>query len=203
MSLQFVATLRARAQSEVESRASLSPAPKVTPPIDPTALALGQLPLFSSLSPTRVAELAQACSVRVFRRGEFIVEQGGHDHALFVLLSGRALTLRTDNQGREVFLTLMASGALVGELPLVDGLGHSSTARCESTCHVLVIPAPAIAAELAQNHGLAEALLKLLSRNSFQVTDWQWFFQAACAVGTTDSPSLAARKVIWRMTRSR
>lgn len=122
------------------------------------------LPLFAMLSPAQAAELALRCSLRACERGQTIVRQGGRDGALFVLLSGRAITLRTDAQGREVILCLLGEGEVIGELDLIDGCAHSSTVRCEERCMVLVMPAAAFAVHLARHPALAEAMLKLLTR---------------------------------------
>jgi CRP/FNR family cyclic AMP-dependent transcriptional regulator len=135
-----------------------------SPPSRMLGPVLQGLPLFATLGPQRTAELAQRCSLRVFERGELIVRQDARDAALFVLLSGRAVSLRTNDQGREVILCLLGDGEIIGELDLIDGRAHSSSVRCELRCLVLVMPAAAFAVQVAQHPPLAEAMLKLLTR---------------------------------------
>ena len=71
---------------------------------------LRRVPLFSALTPSQSASIADAIVKKRFKRSEVIVEQGKKSDALYIILTGRARVMSTDNRGREVILATLNQG---------------------------------------------------------------------------------------------
>jgi CRP/FNR family cyclic AMP-dependent transcriptional regulator len=119
-----------------------------------------QVPLFSVLTDEQVKVLADAVVKRSYRRGEIVVERGKQANALFVLLSGRARVVVTDDGLRQVILAQLHPGDYVGEMSLIDARVHSATVRAEVATDVLILGKPEFARCLPANSSLAYAILR-------------------------------------------
>ena len=79
---------------------------------------------------------------RLFKRthyefGELITKQNDPADAFFVILSGRARVVRTDESGQELSLNSFGAGAEFGESALLSGGTRNATVRCSSSVEVL------------------------------------------------------------------
>ena len=119
-----------------------------------------RVPLFSMLTASQAEAVADAVVKRRFRRGELIVEHGKKSNALFILLTGRARVVTSDNRGREVILATMQPGDYIGEMSLIDNEPHSATVRAEVQTDVLVLGRVEFARCLPENTSMAYAIMK-------------------------------------------
>src|SRR5437868_5650486 len=101
-----------------------------------------RVPLFSMLTASQAASVADAVVKRRFKRGEPIVEQGKKSNALSIILTGRARVVSTDIRGREVILATMRPGDYVGEMSLIDNEPHSATVLAEIQTDALMLGRP-------------------------------------------------------------
>ncbi len=79
---------------------------------------------------------------RLFKRahyefGELITKQNDPADAFFVILSGRARVVRTDESGQELSLNSLGAGAEFGESALLSEGTRTATVRCSSSVEVL------------------------------------------------------------------
>ncbi|SFB80102.1 transcriptional regulator, Crp/Fnr family [Polaromonas sp. OV174] len=123
-----------------------------------------RVPLFSMLTATQAASVADAVVKRRFKRGEPIVEQGKKSNALSIILTGRARVVSTDIRGREVILATMRPGDYVGEMSLIDNEPHSATVLAEIQTDALILGRPEFERCLPENGSMAYAVLKGLVR---------------------------------------
>ena len=100
---------------------------------------LRRVPLFALLTAEQAEILGGAVTKKSFRRGEMLVERGGHSPGLYVLISGRARVLASDHRGREVIFTSLRQGDPVGEMSLIDGEPHSATVVAEVQTDALLL----------------------------------------------------------------
>jgi len=121
-----------------------------------------RVPLFSMLTSTQAAFVAEAVVKRRFKRGEPIVEQGKKSNALTILLTGRARVISTDSRGREVILATLKTGDHVGEMSLIDDEPHSASVFAEVQTDVLILGHLAFARCLPDSGSMAYALLQEL-----------------------------------------
>jgi CRP-like cAMP-binding protein len=119
-----------------------------------------RVPLFSVLTASQAAFVADAVVKRRFKRGEPIVEQNKKSDALSIILTGRARVLTSDDRGREVILATLRPGDYVGEMSLIDNEPHSATVRAEIQTDVLILGRLEFARCLPENSSMAYALLK-------------------------------------------
>jgi CRP-like cAMP-binding protein len=124
-----------------------------------------RVPLFSLLTDDQARAISDGVVKRRYRRGELIVEQGKMSNALFILLTGRARVLTSDDRGREVILAVLKSGDYVGEMSLIDNQPHSASVRCELQSDILILGQAEFARCLPENSTLSYAIMRgLVSR---------------------------------------
>jgi CRP-like cAMP-binding protein len=83
------------------------------------------LPLFEGLEREQVRRVAGACGIARFSGGETIIEEGGRDATLFILLSGEAMIRRA---GARQPVGVVRTGECLGEMSLLTGEPHSASA---------------------------------------------------------------------------
>jgi CRP/FNR family transcriptional regulator, cyclic AMP receptor protein len=158
-----------------QSPGDRSPAEGWTPAaLKQAADTLLRIPFFAALSAEQLNQLAPAITTRHFGRGDVVIEQDGHDSALYVLARGRAHVLRTSPEGREVILDILVPGAHAGEMCLIDNQPHSATVRCLEACAWLRVEgaplARCLAADPRLSYTLMHALVQRLRRAHRQIT---------------------------------
>jgi CRP/FNR family transcriptional regulator, cyclic AMP receptor protein len=119
-----------------------------------------RVPLFSMLTAAQAESVAQGVVKNRFKRGEAIVEQGKKSNALFIILTGRARVMTTDQRGREVILATMQPGDYFGEMSLIDNEPHSATVRAEVQTDVLVLGRLEFSACLPESGSMAYSVLR-------------------------------------------
>jgi GNAT superfamily N-acetyltransferase len=100
--------------------------PFVSQPVLPDVeRVVAELPLFQGLDGEQVRRVAGACRIARFSDGETILEEGGRDATLFILLSGEADIRRAGARHR---VGLVRTGECLGEMSLLTGQPHSASA---------------------------------------------------------------------------
>jgi GNAT superfamily N-acetyltransferase len=86
---------------------------------------VSELPLFRGLEPEQVRRLASACLVARFSSGDTILEEGGREATLFILLKGEADIRRAGARHR---VGVVRGGECLGEMSMLTGQPHSASA---------------------------------------------------------------------------
>jgi small-conductance mechanosensitive channel len=138
------------------------------------------IPIFTSLTGDEKRVLAEATSVRDFRKGEVIVRQGELLSALMMVRAG-VIVMRHENEdfGR------LAPGDFFGETGLLAGIGEAYTLEALTRVTVYEIDQQAFAPLLMNRPAMAEDLALSLSRRAQQV-------QAGAAQGPQQERSARA-----------
>ena len=84
--------------------------------------------LFKQVSPQQAGELIPHLREGVYDKGEAIFEQGGTDHRMYLLESGRVKLIRESADRRIQLLSIHAPGEVLGEIPVFDPTGGPRTA---------------------------------------------------------------------------
>ena len=121
---------------------------------------LRRVPLFSALTAAQSASIADAIVKKRFKRAEVVVEQGKKSDALYIILTGRARVMSTDNRGREVILATLQPGDYIGEMSLIDDEPHSATVRTEVQTDVLMLGREAFSRCLPENNSMSYNILR-------------------------------------------
>ena len=89
--------------------------------------ALRQVPIFSGLDETALADIANACIRRVIVPGTYLFFEGDPGRCLFVIERG-VLQIRKETDGEPLIVAERGAGEAVGEMALLDGNSRSATA---------------------------------------------------------------------------
>ena len=81
---------------------------------------LENVPLFSGLSRTALAEVEQHGSIKTYRKNTIIMNQGDDTDSLYVILSGSVKVFVSGMDGREAVLNHQGKGEYFGDLALID-----------------------------------------------------------------------------------
>src|SRR5512138_1506037 len=94
---------------------------------DSTRNLLSDIALFSGLTPTQLDWVAQRSHRRVFEAGRNVmtIEQPGE--AVYVILYG-TVKIHIEQGERDVILSILGAGDLLGEMSLIDSVGRSASA---------------------------------------------------------------------------
>src|SRR6266540_5420086 len=94
---------------------------------DDTRNLLSDIKLFEGLTPTQLDWVANRTHRRVFPTGTTVltIEQPGE--AVYIILHG-TVKIHVEQGGRDVILSILGSGDLLGEMSLIDSVGHSASA---------------------------------------------------------------------------
>ena len=138
------------------------------------------IPIFTALTGDEKRVLAAATSVREFRKGEVIVNQGESLPSLMMVRAG-VIVMRHEKEefGR------LAPGDFFGETGLLAGMGEAYTLEALTRVTVYEIDQQAFAPLLTNRPAMAEDLAVSLSRRARQV-------QAGAARGPQHERSVRA-----------
>jgi len=94
---------------------------------DDTRNLLAEIGLFAGLPPTQLDWVAQRAHRRVFEAGRnvMIIEQPGE--AVYIILHG-TVKIYVEQGERDVILSILGAGDLLGEMSLIDSVGRSASA---------------------------------------------------------------------------
>jgi len=119
---------------------------------------LAQVPLFSSCSARDLGKIAKAADRLSMKAGTTLVTQGTAGKQAFIILDGSATVKRNGKK-----IATLQSGAMVGELSLLDRGSRTATVVCDTDCDVLVIDARHIFAVIDEVPAMAHKLLAALA----------------------------------------
>ena len=95
---------------------------------------LKQVPLFSACTKKELEKVARASDEVTMTAGTLIVDQGQTGREAFVILDGDVVVKRNNRK-----VATLGTGAVLGELSLLDHGPRTATAICETDCTLLVI----------------------------------------------------------------
>ena len=90
-------------------------------------LLLRALPVFAELGEHRLAALAQVAKLKTVARNNVVLREGESTDNVYFVLSGGLRVLVSDDEGREVILSLLRAGDVFGELSVIDDHPRSAT----------------------------------------------------------------------------
>ena len=132
--------------------------------ISQTADFLATVPLFSGLQRDEVQRFADLTRERSYPKGSVILFQDDPGDSLFVLRAGRVKVVLIGEDGREVILGVLESGAHFGELALIDDQPRSAHVIAMEDAQLLILRREDFRRRVEANPSVAWALLTELSR---------------------------------------
>ncbi len=127
--------------------------------------ALARVDLFSTLDKKELQLLAKNCQERTYGAGTTIFSQGDTGVGLYIIESGKVRVTIAHNPDRaEEELALLGSGAVVGEMALLDEMPESATVSAVEDTTALLLPVWEFRGILRAHPDIALKLLAVLSR---------------------------------------
>ncbi len=104
-----------------------------------STLLLRNVPLFSMLPESQLAPLTSVVTRKAFPRGTTVIAAGDSTDSLYVVISGRLKVMMSDDEGREVILSILGPSEFFGEMSLIDDSPRSASVITLEPCELLVL----------------------------------------------------------------
>ena len=129
---------------------------------DDTRNLLSDIKLFQGLSPTQLDWIAQRAHRRVFQSGTNImtIEQPGE--AVYIILHG-TVKVYIEQGERNVILSILGRGDLLGEMSLIDSVGRSASVVALEDSLLIWMDRTTFNYILDNYHPISQNLVKILS----------------------------------------
>ena len=125
---------------------------------------LREVPMFAGLPAPFLGAIAASGSCRTYPKDALIVQEGSKDDALYIVLKGRLKACLHNAEGRELTLSILDPGDLVGEMALVDNEPHAASVTAVTDAECFVLSRAGFRARLKENPDLAFRLMHDLCR---------------------------------------
>lgn len=132
---------------------------------------LRQIPLFSHLSETDIARLAEAARERNYPRNSVILFEDDPGDSLYVVVTGQVKVVLIGEDGREVILSVLNEGNFFGEMALIDDEPRSAHVIAMQDSNLLVLRREDFQRRLQETPTIALGLLRELSRRLRKADD--------------------------------
>lgn len=101
---------------------------------------LGRTLIFGGLEPQDLDRLASIARETNLQQGDILFEQGDDSDGLYLIIAGLVRVYLTTEDGREVTISLLEDGEVLGEMSLLDGLSRSAGAAALIETRLIFIP---------------------------------------------------------------
>ncbi|RPH49785.1 MAG: Crp/Fnr family transcriptional regulator [Desulfobacteraceae bacterium] len=120
---------------------------------------LKNIPIFSCLHDDELYELTNVAIKKTFSKNTILISEGDSTDSLYVIYSGKVKAIITDENGKEVILSIFGPGEYFGELAFIDGEHRSASIITREPTEVLIISRDGLRDILSSNPNLAFNLL--------------------------------------------
>jgi len=125
-----------------------------------STLLLRNVPLFAVLTESQLALLTSVVSRKAFPRGTTIMAAGDATDSLYVVIAGRLKVLMSDDEGREVILSMLGPNEYFGEMGLIDDSPRSASVVTLESCELLVLLKRDFRKCLSENFEMAMTVMR-------------------------------------------
>jgi CRP/FNR family transcriptional regulator, cyclic AMP receptor protein len=85
------------------------------------------VPIFSDLEEATLKKIVEIGLLRKYTKNSIVFLEEESGAILFIISTGKVKVVRTDDDGKEVILSILGPGDFFGEMALLDGLPRSAT----------------------------------------------------------------------------
>lgn len=111
------------------------------PASDEVLSALRHTAVFGMLPDDDLADVAAACRLRTYRRGQVIFSNGDPGDTLVIVVSGRAKVVVRSADGGELMLTIVGPAGTAGEVSVADdGVRSADAETLDNDTQLLFVP---------------------------------------------------------------
>ncbi len=122
------------------------------------------VPIFSELEESTVQQIVDIGLKRKYTKNSIIFLEEEAGAILFIISTGKVKIVRTDDDGKEVILSILGPGDFFGEMALLDGLPRSATVVALDESELFVINRREFIKLLEDSPQVATSLLRELTR---------------------------------------
>jgi CRP/FNR family transcriptional regulator len=124
---------------------------------------LRQVPLFATLAPEDLAQVAAVTVERRYDRGNIIILAGDRGGALFFVQSGLVKVFKTSEEGKEQVLRVIAAGHTFNDVPALDAGPNPASAMAMEPTVAYAISGAELRRLITERPGVAEATVCALA----------------------------------------
>lgn len=132
---------------------------------------LANIPLFSELTPEELRLISSHSVTRTYPKNTILISEGDQSDSLYVILSGKVKVYVSDEEGKEVILSIQGPGEYFGELALVDAAPRSASVMTLESAQLCVISKGDFERCLLENPGIAIQLIRSLAQRVRSLTE--------------------------------
>lgn len=159
-------------------------------PDGPTVAFLATVPLLDGIPRDQLAALSEVVRPREVAAGEVLWQEGDEATGMVLVVEGRmSVSLRLPGE-RDVEVTSVGRGEVLGEIPLVDGGRHSATVSAAEPGGILSLARADFAALVSRRHPMAFALKRRIALVACARLRRQ-LAELAASLGDEDAPPAA------------
>ncbi len=126
---------------------------------------LRKVGFFSELEAKDLAAIRDVAEVRPFQKGKLLFCEGDRGDALYLVLKGKVKATLLAEDGREIILSLLGPGEIVGEMALFDAEERrSATVETLEDSELMVLSGQAFLGVMASRPGIAMNVIRTLSQ---------------------------------------
>jgi CRP/FNR family transcriptional regulator len=125
---------------------------------------LGRVPVFSTLEPSDLEQIAQMAVPRHFEPGQVVFREGDQSDTCYVVREGHARAVRSHPDGRTITLATFGPGDIFGELAMFEDERRSATVEAVEPTSVIGVLGPDMRRLLAEHPQIAARLVIALGR---------------------------------------
>jgi len=129
-------------------------------PATVSATLLRNVPLFAAMDEQQLAVLMRSIVRESVGRNAKIITAGDTTDSLYIVINGRLKVLMSDEQGREVILSILGPGEYFGEMGLLDDRPRSASVVTLEACELLSISKADFKRILAGNFELSLMVMR-------------------------------------------
>lgn len=123
---------------------------------------LRALPIFESLDIERLGAIARMAVFRKVTRGQTVLHAGDRTDHVYLILSGTLKVLMSDEEGREVILSMLGNGEFFGEMGVLDDNPRSASVIAVTPSELVVISKTEFKRCLAENFDVSLFIMRSL-----------------------------------------
>ncbi len=125
---------------------------------------LGRVPVFSTLEPADLEQIAQLAVPRQFEPGQTVFREGDASDTCYVVREGQARAVRSHGDGRTITLATFGPGDIFGELAMFEDERRSATVEAIGPTSVVAVLGPDMRRLLTEHPTIATRLVVALGR---------------------------------------
>ncbi len=130
--------------------------------VNDLATALNKSVVFNGLDEAELRRLAGICREVTLAPGAVLFDQGAELDGLYIVVAGIVRIYLTADDGREVTISLLEDGEMIGEIALIDGLPRSAGAAALTETRLVFLPHGAFCAALDTSPALSRQVMLML-----------------------------------------